>query len=91
MVDSNDRDRIEEAQETLFRMLNSEELQDIPLLVLANKQDLPGALKIADLTDQMKLHTLRSRKWYVQATCGTTGEGLYEGLDWLSRAVTGRG
>jgi len=91
VVDSNDRDRIEEASETLFKMLKSEELQDIPLLVLANKQDLPSALKISDLTDQMELHTLRNRKWYVQATCGTTGEGLYEGLDWLSRAVTGRG
>ena len=24
------------------------------------------------------------RTWYIQATCATSGEGLYEGLDWLS-------
>ncbi|KAG4302452.1 hypothetical protein PCK1_001288 [Pneumocystis canis] len=27
---------------------------------------------------------LRHRNWYIQATCATSGDGLYEGLDWLS-------
>ena len=27
------------------------------------------------------------RNWYIQATCATSGEGLYEGLDWLSNQL----
>jgi len=90
VVDSNDRERIEEASQTLFKMLDADELRDIPLLVLANKQDLPSALRISDLTERMSLHTLRTRKWFVQATCATTGEGLYEGLDWMARTLNGK-
>merc|ERR1712224_645806 len=29
--------------------------------------------------------SLRNRQWYIQSACATTGDGLYEGLDWLSR------
>ena len=25
---------------------------------------------------------------YIQSTCATTGDGLYEGLDWLSRTLS---
>lgn len=38
MVDSNDRERITEAREELYRMLNEDELRDAVLLVFANKQ-----------------------------------------------------
>ena len=40
MVDSNDRDRIEDAREELTKMLNEDEMRDAVLLVFANKQDL---------------------------------------------------
>ena len=45
---------------------------------------LPNAMNAADITDKLGLHSLRQRNWYIQATCATSGEGLYEGLDWLS-------
>ena len=38
MVDSNDRERVQEAREELCRMLNEDELRDAVLLVFANKQ-----------------------------------------------------
>jgi hypothetical protein len=38
----------------------------------------------AEITDKLNLHSLRNRNWYIQATCATNGEGLYEGLDWMS-------
>ena len=40
-----------------------------------------------EVTDKLGLHTLRGRTWFIQATCATTGDGLYEGLDWLSKNV----
>ncbi|KAI8450700.1 ADP-ribosylation factor family-domain-containing protein [Phakopsora pachyrhizi] len=84
VVDSNDRERVSEAREELQRMLNEDELRDALLLVFANKQDLPNAMNAAEITDKLGLHSLRSRTWYIQATCATSGDGLYEGLEWLS-------
>ncbi|KAG9350170.1 hypothetical protein JZ751_026523 [Albula glossodonta] len=101
VVDSNDRERVNEAREELTRMLAEDELRDAVLLVFANKQlwvsmpmtehavshpslqDLPNAMNAAEITDKLGLHALRQRNWYIQATCATSGDGLYEGLDWL--------
>eukprot|EP00966_Prymnesium_polylepis_P104377 2417467-Prymnesium_polylepis.1 len=76
IVDSADRDRVGEARDELHRMMNEDELRDSALLVFSNKQDLPGSMQAAEVTDKMGLHSLRSRDWYVQSTCATTGDGL---------------
>merc|ERR1712202_106542 len=86
VVDSNDRDRIEDAREELAKMLNEDEMRDAALLVFANKQDLPQAMTAAEVTEKLGLQQMRNRNWFIQSTCATTGDGLYEGLDWLSRA-----
>ena len=87
VVDSNDRERVGEAAEELSKMLNEDELRDAILLVFANKQDLPNAMSVAEVTEKLGLNQLRSRKWYIQSTCATSGDGLYEGLDWLSNTL----
>jgi len=94
VVDSNDRERIDDtsgadnsAKEELNRMLAEDELRDAVLLVFANKQDLPNAMSVNEVTEKLGLNQLRNRKWYIQATCATTGDGLYEGLDWLSTTL----
>ena len=92
VVDSNDVDRIEIAREELHSLLNDDELRDAVLLVFANKQDLPNAMAAAKMTDKLGLSGLRPsyRQWYIQACCATTGEGLYDGLEWLSRTLLKR-
>merc|ERR1711934_507077 len=87
VVDSNDRERIGEARDELHKMLNEDDLRDAVLLVFANKQDLPNAMPCAEITDKLGLNSLRQRHWYIQSTCATSGEGLYEGLDWLSNNI----
>ncbi|KAL2922270.1 ADP-ribosylation factor 1 [Bienertia sinuspersici] len=67
-----------------------DELRDAVLLVFANKQDLPNAMNAAEITDKLGLHSLRQRHWYIQSTCATSGEGLYEGLDWLSNNIASK-
>lgn len=42
VVDSQDRDRIDEAKQELHRIISDREMKDCLLLVFANKQDLPG-------------------------------------------------
>jgi signal recognition particle receptor subunit beta len=86
VVDSSDAERVSEAQEELHKMLQEDELRDAVVLVFANKQDLPNALSVTELTSKLGLNQLR-RKWYVQAACATQGTGLYEGLDWLSNEL----
>uniref|UniRef100_A0A8C9Y0I5 ARF GTPase 5 n=1 Tax=Sander lucioperca TaxID=283035 RepID=A0A8C9Y0I5_SANLU len=88
VVDSNDRERVAESAEELTKMLTEDELKDAVLLVFANKQDLPNALTVSELTDKLGLHALRNKTWHIQSTCATQGSGLYEGLDWLSKELS---
>merc|ERR1712038_1102366 len=45
VVDSSDRDRIENACEELMKMVHEDEMRDAIILVFANKQDLQEAMK----------------------------------------------
>ncbi|CAK0847211.1 unnamed protein product [Prorocentrum cordatum] len=90
VVDSNDRDRAEDAREELTKILNEDQLRDAVLLVFANKQDLPNAMPAAEVTEKLGLHNMRNRQWFIQSTCASTGDGLYEGLDWMSRALSSK-
>ena len=57
-------------------------------LVLANKQDLPGACNAAEISEEMHLYPpYISKSCYIQSCCATSGEGLHEGLDWLSSNI----
>ena len=67
VVDSIDRDRIDEAKEELQGLLIEEELRDASLLVFANKQDLE-AMSVAEITEKLGLHMLENRAWYIQGT-----------------------
>ncbi|ORY47818.1 putative ADP ribosylation factor 1 [Rhizoclosmatium globosum] len=88
VIDSNDIDRIADARNELQHLMLEEELRDASLLILANKQDLPNAMKPAEIIDKLRLNDLKSRKWYLQSACATTGDGLYEGLDWFVKALS---
>ncbi|KAK3281985.1 hypothetical protein CYMTET_10257 [Cymbomonas tetramitiformis] len=84
VVDSNDRARMEDNSYEIHRLLNEDQTKDALFLVYANKVDLPNAMKAAEVTDKLGLHSLRSRRWYIQLCQATNGDGLYEGLDWLA-------
>lgn len=60
---------------------------DVVLLVFANKQDLDGAIGVQQMTEQLGLYEVKHVNWYVQPCAAVTGEGLYEGLEWLSRNI----
>ena len=87
VVDSNDRDRIEDAAEELKKMLAEEELKDCCVLIMANKQDLNGALSTDEVTKALGMESLKERTWFVQGTSGITGQGLEEGLNWMASVL----
>ena len=89
VVDSSDRDRIQDAKDELEKMLQEPEMENVVLLVLANKQDLPNAMTATEITEKLELRQVR-QKWFIQPTVAPTGDGLYEGLDWMSRSLCSR-
>ena len=44
-------------------------------------------MNVPEVTEKLGLHTMRNREWFIQGTCALTGDGLYDGLDWLSKTV----
>jgi ADP-ribosylation factor protein 6 len=40
-----------------------------------------------EVTEALQLSKLKDKVWYVVPSCATTGEGLLEGLAWLSNNV----
>lgn len=90
VVDSSDVERLEVAKAELFALLEEEELKDAILLVMANKQDMKGALNAPQLSEAMGLAAIRNRQWSIQETSATQGRGLFEGFDWLVQCVAGK-
>ncbi|XP_063957785.1 uncharacterized protein LOC135154687 [Lytechinus pictus] len=88
VVDSQDQERFSEARELLHDMVYANEMDaNIPILILANKQDLAGAHDVTKLIDELQLRDLTQNPWHIQGACATTGDGLYEGLIELSNMI----
>jgi small GTP-binding protein len=90
VVDSNDIGRLDEARDEFQKLLQEDELKNAVLLVYANKQDLPYAIKSQELENRLGLNSITDRPWKVQEASATTGEGLREGFNWLNEEVKKR-
>lgn len=68
-------------------------LQRILVCILACLclQDLPGALSDAQVAEALGLADIRNRDWAIFKTSAIKGDGLFEGLDWLSNTLKARG
>lgn len=87
IVDSADAARMAEAGDELFSIIKSPDMRGVPVVVVANKQDLPGALSTSQVADQLGLDQVRDRKWHVQGACAKTGDGIYEAMGEMARLV----
>mmetsp|Transcript_6558 Transcript_6558/g.16762 ORF Transcript_6558/g.16762 Transcript_6558/m.16762 type:complete len:195 (-) Transcript_6558:34-618(-) len=89
VVDSMDRERITKAAAEFKSIIDDPLMRNSAILVFANKQDMKGCLQPAEVCEALGLPEMRGRKWHVQAAISIRGEGLYEGLDWLSETLKG--
>jgi len=87
VIDSQDRERIGISKQELISMLDEEELRKAVLVVLANKQDMEGAMSATDVSNALGLSALKSRSWSIFKTSAIKGEGLDEAMDWLVNAL----
>jgi len=90
VVDSADSERMGISKQELVTMLEEEELKDAALVVFANKQDLPNALRQEQIAEQLGLAGLKNRQWAIFKTSAIKGDGLYDGLDWLVNTLNGQ-
>jgi len=89
VIDSADAARLPVAFAELRRLLRDDRLirrrPDLPMLVLANKSDLPGSAdnyrRFADCVCSQCHKT--GRPCRVITSCAVTGEGLIHGFEWL--------
>ncbi|XP_064456380.1 ADP-ribosylation factor-like protein 5B [Ornithodoros turicata] len=83
VVDSMDREKLPLTKEELWKMLSHEDLTKAAVLIFANKQDLKGCMSPTEISEQLSLTSIKKNRWHIQACCALTGEGLYQGLEWV--------
>eukprot|EP01103_Thecamoeba_quadrilineata_P006799 TRINITY_DN16529_c0_g1_i1.p1 TRINITY_DN16529_c0_g1~~TRINITY_DN16529_c0_g1_i1.p1 ORF type:complete len:181 (+),score=18.67 TRINITY_DN16529_c0_g1_i1:36-578(+) len=87
VIDSADPERLNICKEELDALLKEEDLVRAPLLIMANKQDLSGALSEAEVSEALSLTLIKDREWSIYKTSAVQGIGLYDGLEWLSNSL----
>lgn len=92
LVDATDQKRFPEAKEELTELLATEELNNVPFLVLGNKVDLPAAVSEAVLKQELNVQTTGKdgkpgegiRPFEVFMCSVVRRAGYAEGFRWLS-------
>ncbi|KAI9333437.1 ADP-ribosylation factor family-domain-containing protein [Obelidium mucronatum] len=97
VLDSNDRERLSDALSEVPAMLteaiagSNTDSDPIAVLVYANKQDLCNAMTVRQLTlELMPILEPLNVKWSIVGCCAISGDGLYEGLEWLCSSLKTR-
>ncbi|KAK9803668.1 hypothetical protein WJX72_009992 [[Myrmecia] bisecta] len=84
-VDAADHDSLDTARQELHDLLTKPSLAGIPLLVLGNKNDLPGALSTNELIDRLDLKSLRAREVCVYSISCKNQSNIDMTIDWLTK------
>ena len=91
MVDSGDRDKLEDAKNELHNLLEKPQLLGIPVLVLGNKRDLDNALDEKELIERMNLAAIQDREVCCYSISCKEKENIDITLQWLTQhAKAGR-
>ena len=90
VVDSCDKERIPTRKEELQGILEEDELRNCIIMIFANKQDLPEAATEVEITEGLGLNGVKDRQWAIFKTSALKGEGLWEGMEWLSQQLKAR-
>lgn len=90
VVDAFDRDRVQESKEAFDALISSENLMGVPLLVLANKQDLPDCMGVREVKPvfNQSAHLIGRRDCMVMPVSALTGDGVDEGIRWMVDCIT---
>jgi len=89
MVDAADEVRFDESKKELWNILIRYELEGVPLLILANKIDLPFALiSEKELIKHFNLNEITNRTWDIMTISVADNVNIIKSLDWLSEKAS---
>ena len=91
VIDSQDDQYSEESKEEFQKLLKNSKLYNSTILIFANKQDLPGAKPINQLIEEYEFNKIKNHIWKIQPCSAVKGEGLIDGIKWLSEQLISRG
>ena len=84
VIDSADVERMKIVQDELSKIVVEPGLETVPILILANKQDLDDALGQAEISEWLNIKEISRKNLIFHSCSAKTGEGLWEGLEKLS-------
>ncbi|KAM9800656.1 ADP-ribosylation factor-related protein 1 isoform 1-T1 [Syngnathus typhle] len=89
VIDSTDEERLSESKEAFEKMISSDVLEGVPLLVLANKQDVLNCLSVPDIKTAFSdcAPKIGKRDCLVQPCTALSGDGVNEGIEWMVKCV----
>ena len=88
VVDSADPSRFPEVKDELWRIIFSNpKINNIPVLLLANKQDLPTAVNEGELAKALDLDKVQRSSFAIIACSAATGEKIMDGMEWLQERM----
>ena len=91
VIDSQDDEYSDESKEEFHKLLKNPKLYNAIILIFANKQDLPGAKPINQLIEEYEFNKIKNHLWKIQPCSAVKGEGLMDGIKWLSEQLIFRG
>ena len=91
VVDSQDDEYFEDSKSEFHKVLSNPNLKNAVVLIFANKQDLPGAKAVNKLIEDYEFNKIKNHIWSIQPCSATKGEGLVNGIKWLSEQLVFRG
>ena len=91
VVDSQDDEYFEESKSEFHKVLSNPNLKNAVVLIFANKQDLPGAKAVNKIIEDYEFNKIKNHIWSIQPCSATKGEGLVNGIKWLSEQLVFRG
>lgn len=88
VVDSADKKRFKEVKQELWKyVIGRNNLKNIPLLVLANKQDLSNAVDPGELATELNLIKIQRSSFMIMPVSALTGDNIKEALNWLTDRI----
>ncbi|KAL3802855.1 hypothetical protein HJC23_007632 [Cyclotella cryptica] len=91
VIDSSDQKRMHETSAELDLLLDEDKLKGVPLLVLANKQDLLNSISPEEISNELKLKSICNRPWTIRPCSARDGEGLTDGMEWVITQINEKG
>lgn len=89
VIDSSSPNRLQESCSVLRDLSESDDIKDVPMLILANKQDSEDAMNVENVTREVNslINKIDPKEGGVLGCSALTGQGVVEAIEWMQSRV----